>query len=738
MEMPSNNLPSGQQDHRTEGGLKFSHFQNLQAYRSAQADLSEIVRLVRHDQFVAGKTEAYRQMKAVLGKKRADQEVKQKLVPAFSVAVLFDGNGRSAKNVTAVTGCAFCDLDHLSDVEAAFALVAADPHTLLAYRTIGGDGLRIVYRYCRDSADKPVDETAWRAAFMKGNRHYAALTGSPFDGQCAFCNALSGLSHDPQAHVSPEAEPFTVSDDEILRENLDSDGDDHLAETAPAGTHKATPAAAWKKIEPWLRKRGLSFAQGRHHDYVMHAAFLFNRFGTPLNDLLQWAGQEWGAYDGPQREATICSCYRKTDEHGTWQLALPGRRRKTDDDRKASLQQEMAAVVDFLRQQAQWRFNTWLNRAEILEEGKAWRPVKDRDLSTFYCRIREMGIKFTANDLEHLIRNRDFATDYDPFRTYFDTLPEWHEGDPDYIGDMFTGHLSFGDPDSTPFYDLMLRKFFTGMVALWLGYTDENPIVPVLCGEQHIGKTYFVRRILPPPLQSYLLPVSPSTRVDKDFEISMSEAPLMFLDEFSVSNLSKSEAYKYAATASKSYLRDSYGHFREMRERKASLIAATNTRQFIRESAGDRRYLAISLTGTADLNAHPLPYEGAYAQALYLLRHGFSPKPDREESELISAHNAPYVMTDDVEEALRTFVRVPTPYDNPEAYSAGDLLKELNSRGFGGRSFTTCAIGKAMRTLGFEARKVRGTYKYCAVLADYERQKLERIEDADEDKIPVF
>ena len=42
-------------------------------------------------------------------------------------------------------------------------------------------------------------------------------------------------------------------------------------------------------------------------------------------------------------------------------------------------------------------------------------------------------------------------------------------------------------------------------------------------------------------------------------------------------------------------------------------------------------------------------------------------------------------MTDDVEEALRTFVRVPTPYDNPEAYSAGDLLKELNSRGFGGR-----------------------------------------------------
>ena len=40
-----------------------------------------------------------------------------------------------------------------------------------------------------------------------------------------------------------------------------------------------------------------------------------------------------------------------------------------------------------------------------------------------------------------------------------------------------------------------------------------------------------------------------------------------------------------------------------------------------------------------DLDAFPLPYEGAYAQALYLLDHGFQPKPTQEESQLISQHN---------------------------------------------------------------------------------------------------
>jgi predicted P-loop ATPase len=175
-----------------------------------------------------------------------------------------------------------------------------------------------------------------------------------------------------------------------------------------------------------------------------------------------------------------------------------------------------------------------------------------------------------------------------------------------------------------------------------------------------------------------------------------------------------------------------------MRDRKASLIAATNHDRFIRESEGDRRYLAVNLAGTVNLNDNPLPYEGAYAQALWLLDNGFCPKPNQEESQMISNHNLPYLMPDDVTEALLTFVRMPEDIDNPEAYSAGDLLRELNTRGFHGRGFTTTAIGRAMKSIGFEAKKYRGTYKYIAVLADYDRQQRERKQDAEEDTVMPF
>ncbi len=294
--------------------------------------------------------------------------------------------------------------------------------------------------------------------------------------------------------------------------------------------------------------------------------------------------------------------------------------------------------------------------------------------------------------------------------------------------------MVFGDPENTELYDTMFHKWFLGMVDLWLGKAEENPIMPVLHGHQHIGKTFYVRHILPPQLASYMFPVNPSTRVDKDFEIAMSETPLMFLDEFSVNNLQKSEAYKYAITASKSYLRDSYDHFREMRTRKASLIAATNHDTFIREAEGDRRYLAVNLTGTVNLNEHPLPYAGAYAQALWLLDHGFKAKPTQQESELISEHNLPYLIPDDVDEALRTFVRMPSDTDNPEAYTAGDLLNVLYTKGFRGPKYTAQAIGKAMKGMGFESVKRHGLNKYIVVIADTGRQQSERKNNVDDVK----
>ena len=413
--------------------------------------------------------------------------------------------------------------------------------------------------------------------------------------------------------------------------------------------------------------------------------------------------------------------------------SLPrGPRPKTEAKRKEERENRFQLMRSQIAEWYELRFNTWKNRVEMRErpDGR-WETIRERDLSTLFARLQEMGLGGKQSDVKALLESRDISPDFDAVTTWLYSLAPYDpQADPDYISDFFNGHLVYGDPENAEFYQQMFLKWFVGMVALWTGVVDENPVMPVLCGPQHIGKTYFIRHVLPPVLRDYYKEPNPADPLDKDFIISLSEVVMIFLDEFSLTSDLKSDTYKAIITSSQSNLRDAYGHFREVRQRKASLIGATNHQQFIRDSEGNRRYVGVSLAGTLNLNDHPLPYEGAYAQALWLLRGGFHPKPTQEESTAITEHNRTFMVTDDCEAVLATFLRRPTEDSVPQAYTAGDLMRELTNRGFHGRTYNANNIGKAMNRMGFEKKTIRGINKYLAVIVTPNQQECERIADA--------
>ena len=130
--------------------------------------------------------------------------------------------------------------------------------------------------------------------------------------------------------------------------------------------------------------------------------------------------------------------------------------------------------------------------------------------------------------------------------------------------------------------------------------------------------------------------------------------------------------------------------------------------------------------------------EGAYAQALYLLDHGFQPKPTHDESQLITEHNRRFEEPNDCEEAIRTFLRQPDGIGSSETMSSGDIMHELNYRGFRGREYNANNIGKTMRKLGFESKVIHGTRKYLVVKVDFALHTTENKEDAKEFTPDIF
>ena len=415
----------------------------------------------------------------------------------------------------------------------------------------------------------------------------------------------------------------------------------------------------------------------------------------------------------------------------------PGRKKMTKEEREQKAKEKTSDLISALLKCAgELRYNLWLGRPEVKHNGK-WRPIDNRDLSTITTRMQScFDERIAIQQVRTWLNSRDVVHDYDPAAEYFQTLKPWNpDTDPDYIRQFFIDHLIFAKPEEKEYYYMVLKKWFVCCVALWLGKVHENPLMPIFTGSQHVGKTYFIMHILPPQLISYLNCANPSSRVDKDFSIAMSENALVFIDEFSFGTNAKSDAYKYLVTSSVSTERAAYDTYRERRERKAGLIGACNEKRFIHDIEGNRRYPAIELTGTVSLHDSPLPYEGAYAQAYYLATHQFACKPTHEESMMITAHNVEYMEPNDCEEAITTYYRHPEGEETGIAVTASTIQQRLSALGLRGKGYSVVEIGKALGRAGFARHLVHGQNKYLVVQKDLDMLKREGEREAEMLKI---
>ena len=680
----------------------------LTSVPSKAVGLEEVVRLIRYDNGVTAKTENYRRMASVLGKEKADEEVKKKLVPAFSVGVLFDGNGRGAANVLGFTGLALCDIDHIaseegrvkreeglartaSAVDEAFEKAKGDSHTLMVYRTISGDGLRIIYRYVRDEG--PLTATTWRAAFLKGNTYFAELTGHDYDTQCTDYSRLSGMAHDEEVYVNWEAEAFVITDEEILEANFDGRGEKGKPRKEyAAGTHAVTVEEAWPRVEQTLARRQMVYQSGHHHDYVMHAAFLFNRYGADEDELLTWAAQEWSDYDTKQREATIRSCYKKTQEHGTWRLNRQGRKQK-----ETSLI-TLPEISQWLSQRVEVVYNLVTDQTMFMIKNTAdWLQLDERMLCSIRGQIAaDTGKRVLKQDVRDVL-NSDFSRLSHPVREYVEALPAWDGCD--RVKELCR-HVSAQEPQ---YFEWTLHKWLVAAVATWMSDLASNHEIFVLIGAQGIYKTTFFRHLLPPQLRMYFWENAHNSFSSKDDHLALAENCLVEIEEMDLQSSRDISELKALATSEKVKERRPYARFREEKHRLASFCGSGNQERFLSDETGSRRWLCHKVDHIDDPRTWGLDYDQLYAQLRDELRQGFRYWFDSDEQRRVERQNEAFRIESDEEQLIRSRLRRPSAGEKVTLMNSGMICQLLNG-GVVGRGLSTRKVGIIMNSLGF--RKV--------------------------------
>ena len=353
-----------------------------------------------------------------------------------------------------------------------------------------------------------------------------------------------------------------------------------------------------------------------------------------------------------------------------------------------------------------YRYNVVTGNIEFIrKEGSAPEILDDYEMNSLARSLALSDLAYPVGSVRNLLKS-DYVQKYDPFRAWLESLPGW-DGTTDYILQL----AETIDTDNPGLWILSLRKWLTALVASLLDERTINHTMLVLTGKQGIGKTTWILNLVPDELKDYVFSgtINPD---NKDTLIYLSECMLINLDELENLNKHQLGSIKELITKNQVRIRRPYGTIFENLPRRASFAGSVNSREFLTDTSGSRRFLCFEVSKISCHNE--LSMDMVYAQALAMYRSGFQFWFNSEEIEMINQNNEKFREVSLEEEQLFKYYRPCKRFEADEILKTSEILdiiffnyKNLINNG------SLQRLGKVLTTSGFLKIKRQGVQAYC-------------------------
>lgn len=662
--------------------ITISLFKGYSDIQPIEVTLQHVVSLIKNDALVREHTEKHRYY-AEQGQTNAAAREKSSC-PCFAVAVRFE-NGKQKGDISGWTGLSLVDIDHVpaSQLPQLLEIIRADKHTLIAYRTIGGFGIRIIFLtdYVSDNFNR--NFKIYASVFEQTNLYYAQLLNVECDRKCKNATRLSGLAYDPDVFFNPEAIPFHI-EAKVSNKN---------ASASTIHQQKRLKRAVTMATEE-LNNDNIVYAEHSHNEYIMRMGYLLNAYGIPQDMATEWAASRFVDYDG-DITAVFNSCYQKTDEYGKRKLHRSDTR-SSENDSFASVEE----IESFLNSQAQFRQNviTCKCEASSYEDGKdslEYKEIDDRFVNSLWCRMSKEQKAVRIGDIRNVLSS-EYVPLFNPFVEYFEQLKPC-DGTTDYISQLAsTVHVKGKQSVFAEYF----KKWFVGVIASLLDNQTVNHEILVLIGPQGSYKTTWFNNLLPIELQRYFYIKSNNTHITKDDMLTMTEFAIICLEEIDEMRPAELNQLKALVTMKDVNERMAYAHYKELRHHIASFCGTSNNIHFLSDPTGNRRWLPFEVEYIDNPYDHPVDYETVYAQAYALWKSGFHYWFDSQEVNIINEHNTHFEVPNLEQELILTFFRRPMPGEECIFVTTAYILNRI-SVGIK-QLLSPTKIGIIMKQAGFE------------------------------------
>lgn len=707
--------------------------------------LEGVANLIRTDEKLAVFTRSYRQT----GSKTFKNESQ-----LFAVPCLFEG-GKGRSNIRQLTGMSLVDFDHVfptdgtadkADTTALHELKAkiiADPHTLMSYITMSGNGLRVIFTYeiapefsgvPKDEDEVKKFEAYYQQAFYAGNAYYEKLLGAKADMQCKNITRLSGLAHDPEVFLRPQSEviPFTA-------EEISTAATAYVKQSKEDKQMQRIQTYFDTLIAPQLAKAKIEFRSGSHNDYVMRVGYKLAERRFSKKVALRWAIQKFGK-DYSDTEQVINSCFANASPHG--------KQGGGGDNRGDSKTATVEEIKSFLDGHISLRFNEITSRVEYEipadnTDAHRFMPVNDRIVNSLWSQMSTIT-RVNIQDMYRVIES-DYVPVFNPFKAYLNNLcksvgvqdKKQSVGDRDYIQELAQTVRVKGGEQEQKLWHLYLKKWLVGMVASWISDDVVNNVILVLIGEQGAYKTTWFNYLLPPPLKQYFYTKTNANRMSKDDILTLAQYALVCCEELDTMRPAELNQLKAAVTMPSIDERAAYAHYHEHRKHIASFCGTGNNTQFLSDPTGNRRWLPFEVESILSPREHPFHYEGIYAQALSLYTSGFQYWFTKEEIQELNRHNKQFETPHLEHELVDLYFRRPIDSELGEFISVARALQMI-SNGIS-QKLSAVNVGRAFSDLGFKRVRTnssRGFIVVCRTPEEIKAYQHRLLMDAEPDSEP--
>ncbi len=373
-----------------------------------------------------------------------------------------------------------------------------------------------------------------------------------------------------------------------------------------------------------------------------------------------------------------------------------------NEDKKRAEKNRQSALENWLKDYAEWRFNTLSGNVEYFNgEHNEWRPVDTYDYNTLKRKIQEETVfTYSTKAIEELLKS-SFSPKVDPILQYFERLGPYKEDEPDYI-QMLCNTVISSHPHKTEF----MRKWLVGVVANVFNRQEcDNQLVLLFRGAQGIRKSKLAQYMCPKILRNYKFSGNINTNMqNKDNNQILSQNLIVILDDCVHMNLKlRPEETKGFVTLDFLQYRAPYGKSLITWPRNASLLGTMNEDEVFYEHE-NRRFILIDLTRVEWNDLIGIDMDDVYRQAKSLWKSKkFHWHLNRKERKQLQEVNQHYMVSTKEEQMILKYFELPVPDSDlkgcmhlPPAEIESYIAEQEN----GNFRSTPTQIGRAMKALG--------------------------------------